>query len=140
MDKVVCSDIKNILECENLKEKLLCTYAKKFTYSNLEGYSTSPETSFLCLWNVEEEKCESKNLGKDKRNGNKEDKNWIVIMIIILWGVIIIMVIILVMIMIAKRMKSRKNMNIKEYEIHNLNGQSSERSLDSAALSCLFSC
>jgi hypothetical protein len=62
MDKGVCSDIKNILECENLKEKLLCTHAKKFTYSNLEKYSTSPKTSFLCLWSVDEEKCESKNL------------------------------------------------------------------------------
>jgi hypothetical protein len=131
VEKVICSDIEDVKECEDLEDKVLCTYAKKYIYPNLESYSSSPKTTFICLWNVEKG-CESKSLGRDSNDDESKGKASavVVVIVLILVGVISLIITTIIIIIIIRRLKSRKNTVSKEYEMNNLCSLSDGDSLD----------
>jgi hypothetical protein len=115
----VCSDISDIMECEDLLDRILCTYAKKHTYYNLESYSSASSTMFLCIWNVEEgEICQSKKLGRSANSD--EPKIPLMLIIIVSVGAVTLIVIIIILIIIIKKVKSRGSNRVKEYEMSSI--------------------
>jgi hypothetical protein len=60
--EVRCSDIIDVIKCEDILEMGLCMYAKKDTYPNLIiDYSLSSPSTIYCIWESENETCISKN-------------------------------------------------------------------------------
>jgi hypothetical protein len=128
IEKVLCSDIYDIKECEDFKERALCTYAKKYTYPNLETYSSSSNTTFLCLWTLDEG-CKSKELGRLSKDDEGKGKISVVVIVIIIVVITLTLIsILLIMIIIVRRLNSRRNARIKEYEMHSFNLQNDTNS------------
>jgi hypothetical protein len=116
----VCTDIGDITECSHISDQGLCTYAKKHTYFNLENYSSSSTTSFLCLWNAEENICQSKKLDDLINKNESTIWTWLLIVIIVVIVVIILIIVIFVLIVGLRKMKSYLNNKERELETNNL--------------------
>jgi hypothetical protein len=55
-----CSDVEDVMECGDLKEFMLCSYATKEIYPNLIIDPSSTNSTFYCIWDVEAKFCFSK--------------------------------------------------------------------------------
>jgi F0F1-type ATP synthase membrane subunit c/vacuolar-type H+-ATPase subunit K len=113
----VCSDIGDIMECEDFLDQTLCTYAKKHTYYNLENYSSASSAMFLCIWNAEEGGiCHSKKLGRSMNSDEPEMSTWMLIVIIMV-GVVILVVLVVVLLLVLRKVKSHSSNKKREHEM-----------------------
>jgi hypothetical protein len=121
LNGTTCSDINSVDECSFLKDRTLCTYANKYTYPNLEVNSTTSRHIFVCLWNIENGKCDSKKLGFSNVGGDEEGNGELslqmVIIIIASVGTVAFAIVIIVIILVVKRLKTRKGNRLKEQEM-----------------------
>jgi hypothetical protein len=116
---ITCTDIDDISECKDILNDSLCKYAKKYTFHNLESFSSTSEFTFLCIWDIEHDQCISKKL--NKINIVKSGKtSYLILIIIIIIGIVIIIIIIIIFILIIKKIRNHKNgKENKELEMNN---------------------
>jgi hypothetical protein len=114
---VECENVDDVLECSNIKNASVCTYARKIKFPNLDRESSLSHATFLCLWDIEKEGCVSKGLGKPSViNSEDEGSPWLFIVLGMVGGcVIIITVVVLVIIVVF--MKRRVRLRKKEFEM-----------------------
>jgi hypothetical protein len=133
----ICSDVVSITECTDFKDRVLCSYAKKYTYPYLESYSSASNTTFLCLWNVGEG-CQSKGLGRSSSEEDGGKISSVALIIIIVVGSVVLVGVVLIMVIIMRRIKSRKNERLKEYEMQHLSNSLANTSNSLTRSSCLI--
>jgi hypothetical protein len=122
--EVKCTDIDDVTECEFFHDSSLCIYARKSVYRNLELNSSASTVTFLCLWNTQEEICQSKKLGRAENNNESKKRLNLVLIIVISVLVVIVVSVVIVIVFIIKKVKAQKN-RIKAYEMSSFHSESS---------------
>jgi NADH:ubiquinone oxidoreductase subunit 3 (subunit A) len=137
--EIKCTDISDVTECEFLRDDVLCTYAKKSIYTNLETNSSSGLMTFLCIWDVETRVCKSKEIGKvqKEKNNNQATVIVVIIIIVVVFILAVATVIVIIVLFMMKKVKKQKN-NEQECSIINENTESSKEIESNSYKSCMF--
>jgi hypothetical protein len=96
-----CSDVVDVINCEQLQSLLLCMYANRNTYTNLVS---SSEDELVCLWDMENQVC----MKKEKNASPSKSNSAMVIIIVVVVVVSVILISIMAVIMIFLYRKSLK--------------------------------
>jgi hypothetical protein len=119
-ERLRCSDYEDIKKCEDLRNKTLCTYARRYVYKNLEMKSSGSPTTFMCLWDVERKICKAKETNIEESPGKEGN---IVVIIIIVVGVCVVVATVIIIVIIVIKVKQKNNMRNsenKEFEIKDI--------------------